>query len=65
MDNIHKKQPFKGKFLRFGKKNQPLHFAPENSIPSDVFGSYTGTPVQSGNIGDTPDLFPVQDADDL
>ena len=29
----------------------------KGSIPSDVSGSYTGTP--------TDDLYPVQDADDL
>lgn len=65
MDNSHKNSPLKGRILRFRKSRTPLHFAPDNSIPSDVFGSYTGTPVQQGNDTAPPDLFPVQDADDL
>jgi len=48
-----------------GKKKSGKHEAPESilkqegksDIPSDVLGSYTGTPVDNGT--------PIQDADDL
>ena len=48
-----------------GKKKSGKHEAPESTlkqegksdIPSDVLGSYTGTPVDNGK--------PIQDADDL
>ena len=48
-----------------GKKKSGKHESPESTlkqegksdIPSDVLGSYTGTPVDNGT--------PIQDADDL
>ena len=64
MDNPHKERPLKSRILHFRRSVKPMHFAPESNIPSDVFGSYTGTPLQN-NTSDNPDLFPVQDADDL
>lgn len=36
------------------------------SIPSDVLGSYSGTPAREMQSGDSKeDLIPEQDADDL
>ncbi len=54
----------KSKIISFRKSRGPEHFFPRNStIPSDVTGSYTGTPITNGES--LEDLRPEQDPDDL
>ena len=55
----------KGKIRVFTQKSKTAHFTPSQSIPSDVLGSYTGTPVNSYPDESFPDVYPIQDADDL
>lgn len=64
MDKTGKKSKNSKKVIRFGTGTAPKHFGPKNNIPSDVLGSYTGTARDADNA-DYPDLYPVQDADDL
>lgn len=56
----------KKKKVRINPSGSPLwHFDGKNSVPVDVFGSYTGTPLMPERIADREDLNPVQDVDDL
>ena len=56
----------KKKIAIFQKNTGTRHFTPTSQkIPSDVLGSYTGTPINRGLSDTNCDLFPVQDADDL
>ena len=41
------------------------HFPTANEFDSDIFGSYTGTPLMPERMPDSEDYEPVQDADDL
>ncbi len=65
MGNTDNKKRKQGKITRFTAPEAVKHFAPGRKIPSDVLGSYTGTPLDTNGITDNPDYFPVQDADDL
>ncbi len=65
MGNTDNKKRKQGKIARFTAPEAVKHFAPGRKIPSDVLGSYTGTPLDTNGITDNPDYFPVQDADDL
>ncbi len=65
MENTDKKKKKQGKIASFKTPGTIKHFTPGNRIPSDVLGSYTGTPLDTDGISDNPDYYPVQDADDL
>lgn len=58
--------PSRRKTVRsFGTSASGRIISADKNIVSDVLGSYTGTPVNRGFSQDQPDLYPVQDADDL
>ena len=47
MGNTDNKKRKQGKIARFTAPEAVKHFAPGRKIPSDVLGSYTGTPLDS------------------
>ncbi len=65
MDKINKNGKSAKKIIRFKAGSASQHFRPSNNFPNDILGSYTGTPRNGDITEDYPDLYPVQDADDL
>lgn len=61
-----KKNLSKSKITSFGRKGKTYRFPGASSaFPSDVLGSYTGTPLNGYGFPGRENEYPVQDADDL